>query len=212
MSSSGLPWIVAVDNGNTGAVAVLDPSGALCGVHDIPVQLRDEQTASEHPLLARRHSRKARDKAKGRKELDCSAACALLRTWQAKCANDRTLLVIEQPQIIVSRPGDPRPTSAQAVARSNLSAGIWIGMATALGFEVMQVPPKDWQRHLVPFASGEKLKEASVLEAARRFPELRELLVGPRGGLKDGRSDAVLLAVYAHERRKKERLLGEVAG
>lgn len=208
---TALPWVIAIDNGSTGAVAVLDPSGELQGLHDIPVRVRDEQAASDHPLLARRQSRKDRDKAKGKKELDRAAACALLKKWLEQ-TGDAVLAVIEEPQIIVSRPGDPRPTSAQAVARSNLSAGIWIGMATALGVDVLQVPPKAWQRHLVPFASGEKLKEASVVEAARRFPRLKELLVGPRGGLKDGRSDAVLLAVYARERRKRELLLGEVAG
>lgn len=200
------PWIFAIDNGNTGAIAVLNPERELVGLHDMPVRIRDEEAASEHPLLARRRSSKKRKEARARKELDPEGAKHLLFDWQDKSGN-RLVVVIEEPQIIVSRPGDPRPTNAQAIARTHLSTGIWLGLCLAEGIEVVLYNPKIWQRHMIPFASGEKLKEASVLEASKLFPQLEELVVGPRGGLKDGRSDAVLLAVYGHERWKKEALL-----
>lgn len=67
--------------------------------------------------------------------------------------------------------------------------GIWRGILAAFGVPFLLPTPQQWQKGVVSKAEDKK----PALAAARRmFPGAE--LVGPRGGGKDGRADALLIA------------------
>jgi len=94
-------------------------------------------------------------------------------------------------------------------AKSNFGFGRNFGMIKAVlecaNIEYILVQPKEWQTdHNLPTtkeAGGPKgLKQAIAERALELYPEVE--LYGPRGGLKDGRSDALMIA--HHLRRTYE--------
>ena len=79
--------------------------------------------------------------------------------------------------------------------------GIWEGILGACGIVPMHADPSVWKRTML--AGLPKGKQTSIDQASRIFPAQSELFYGERGGLKDGRAEALLLAEYA---RRKHRL------
>lgn len=72
--------------------------------------------------------------------------------------------------------------------------GIWRGVLGALGIEPQHADPAAWKRAMLAgLAPG---KAAAVEQAARLFPAVDGQLRGERGGLKDGRAEALLLAEW----------------
>lgn len=70
--------------------------------------------------------------------------------------------------------------------------GLWMGLLAASGIPFDLVRAQDWKKALgIPAGSD---KSASVAAAQRLFPGGD--FTGPRGGMKDGRADAVLLAEW----------------
>ena len=70
--------------------------------------------------------------------------------------------------------------------------GLWMGFLTAYGVKHEKVRAQDWKKALgIPAGSD---KSASIAAAQRLFPGGD--FTGPRGGMKDGRADAVLLAEW----------------
>lgn len=69
--------------------------------------------------------------------------------------------------------------------------GIWRGMIAMAGIPFILVPPRTWQKGVINKAQD---KKPALAAAARMFPEAE--LYGPRGGGKDGRADALLIADY----------------
>ncbi len=94
-------------------------------------------------------------------------------------------------------------------AKSNFNFGWNVGMintlAHCLGVMVDHVPPKEWQKVggiMVPkgtdsTARRTALKKAVAEKAGNLYPAYRKDLYGPRGGLLDGRSDALMIAHFA---------------
>lgn len=58
-----------------------------------------------------------------------------------------------------------------------------------------RVTPKKWQKFIGVTAKGDAIKKNVAEIAARLYPNAQ--LHGPRGGLLDGRSDALMIAHYA---------------
>lgn len=69
--------------------------------------------------------------------------------------------------------------------------GIWKGILAAKGIPFQEVSPQAWQKGIVSKARD---KSPSIATAGRLFPKAE--LFGPRGGKKDGRSDALLIAYF----------------
>lgn len=99
-------------------------------------------------------------------------------------------------EVVTARPG-------QGVT-SMFTFGHGLGTITAvlatLGIPHLLIRPQVWQSHFGIEASS-KDKTEHKREIADRAEALYPSapLYGPKGGLKDGRSDALLLAHYAHE-------------
>jgi len=69
------------------------------------------------------------------------------------------------------------------------SYGMWKGILAALQIPFKEVRPQMWQKGVVSKAQD---KAPVMAAAARLFPGAE--LYGPRGGKKDGRADALLIA------------------
>jgi len=78
----------------------------------------------------------------------------------------------------------------------HMSLGAWLCACGALGIErVRRVHPKAWKSRLLAGLANNPGMEALALEQRfRDHPAIRQLVRGPKGGLKDGRVDAILLA------------------
>lgn len=68
--------------------------------------------------------------------------------------------------------------------------GIYKGILAALKIPFVEVRPQAWQKGVV--SKKQDGKKANVAAAGRMFPSAE--LHGPRGGAKDGRADALLIA------------------
>jgi len=73
--------------------------------------------------------------------------------------------------------------------------GWWTGVLDALRAPWRSVPPQTWMKGVVP-RKKHKSDKPGLLVAARLFPGAP--LTGPRGGAKDGRADALLIAYWAY--------------
>jgi hypothetical protein len=82
-----------------------------------------------------------------------------------------------------------RATTGKTGIALGYNWGCWLTALAALGVPVMQALPTDWKKGLLPPKAD---KSASVAVASRMWPTAP--LRGPRGGLLDGRAEALLLA------------------
>ena len=91
-------------------------------------------------------------------------------------------------------------------ARSNFSFGKNLGIVTTIA-ELMagQLPktvtPKVWQKYIGVTAKGKAIKKQVAKIAQYLYPQAE--LHGKRGGLLDGRSDALMIAYYGLHNKEK---------
>jgi len=97
-------------------------------------------------------------------------------------------------------PGKPCPVCkrrpAQGVTSTfkfGMNFGIWKGILAAFSIPFILPAPQTWQKGIIAKAQD---KSPAVAAAARMFPSIKTQLYGPRGGKKDGRADALLIADY----------------
>jgi crossover junction endodeoxyribonuclease RuvC len=76
-----------------------------------------------------------------------------------------------------------------------MNYGIWQGFLISIGVPYISVPPQTWMKGLRNKAEGTDLKRQVGNAAQRLFPHAE--LTGPKGGFKDGRADALMMAYYA---------------
>lgn len=88
------------------------------------------------------------------------------------------------------------PRDAKKAAFSfGMNNGMWLQVLACNKISTIQVSPQKWKNALIKKSDGEK-KQGSVNVASRIFPSMAHQLVGPKGGLKDGRADALLIAYW----------------
>ena len=92
-------------------------------------------------------------------------------------------------------------------AKSNFGFGRNFGIAFAIagvavsGGPVQQVTPKVWQKYIGVTAKGKAVKQQVAKIAQYLYPQAE--LHGKRGGLLDGRSDALMIAYYGLHNKEK---------
>ena len=92
-------------------------------------------------------------------------------------------------------------------AKSNFSFGKNLGMVTAIA-ELFNhdlpntVTPKVWQKYIGVTAKGKAVKQQVAKIAQYLYPQAE--LHGKRGGLLDGRSDALMIAYYGLHNLKEK--------
>lgn len=97
------------------------------------------------------------------------------------------LVAIEDVHIM---PGDSKRSGASFMRH----LGAWHAILELSGLPWVTVRPQTWMKGLVP-AKQTRTDKPSVGVVQRMFPGVD--LAGPRGGVKDGRADAVLIALWA---------------
>jgi hypothetical protein len=78
--------------------------------------------------------------------------------------------------------------------------GAWLGSLACVGIEMRPIRPQEWKRTVGVTAD----KRTSVKKASALFPRYADQFVGKRGGIKDGRAEAALLAWLAQRTWKME--------
>jgi hypothetical protein len=105
--------------------------------------------------------------------------------------------MVEELQI-AGKPGDYKQ-SGQSVATTFKNGGIILGLLFGLNMPYEEVRAAKWQKEFFRGKTGDT-KNLSYDVACKLFPESCKLFVGPKGGKKDGRTDAALLALYSKRR------------
>ena len=170
---------MGLDQGLSGAIAFLSDKDTLV-VHDMPT-------------IAVPTGRKSRTTGKvGTKRiLDVAQLLALIADTNPDYA------IIEELQI-AGKPGDFKQ-SAQSVATTFKNGGIVLGILFALNIPYEEVRAAKWQKEFFKGKTGDT-KNLSYKTACSLFPSSCKLFVGPRGGIRHGRTDAALLSLYARRR------------
>ena len=91
-------------------------------------------------------------------------------------------------------------------AKSNFSFGKNLGIVTTIaellvGHLPKTVTPKVWQKYIGITAKGKAIKKQVAQIASGLYPKAE--LHGKRGGLLDGRSDALMIAYYGLHNKEK---------
>jgi Holliday junction resolvasome RuvABC endonuclease subunit len=88
----------------------------------------------------------------------------------------------------------------QVTAKANFGLGRSVGTALTIanivtrGVAPRTVMPKVWQKFVGVTSKGKAIKNDVARLAAQLYPQVN--LHGPKGGLRDGRSDALMIAHY----------------
>lgn len=161
-------FYAGIDPGFEGAIACINRQGTTCKVYDMP------NTPGEGK----------------KREMDLPGLKFILSTLKKFPS---VALAIEWPH---TKPGDFGDVAGNA-ERFGRGKGILEAYAYLMGFEYFKVDPKAWKQKLgVPGKDDPK----AIVKCAALWDSLygaaTGLIRGPRGGIKDGRLDALLIAHY----------------
>ena len=92
-----------------------------------------------------------------------------------------------------ARPG----MAAKAMFSFGRNTGHWEMILLSLEIPFQMITPQGWQKGLIVKSDGPDTKTRAKVVALRLFPELESRLIGPKGGVRDGRIDALLIAEKA---------------
>jgi len=91
-------------------------------------------------------------------------------------------------------------------AKSNFSFGYNVGeintLASLSGIMVDHVTPKQWQSKIGIAPKSKTIKKDVAEICDKLYPGSQTLIRGPRGGLMDGRSDALMIAHFNYLKHK----------
>lgn len=165
-----------IDTGFSGCLAIIRPGGEV-EFHDPPVVKVDLAKKSKGGNV--RH----------RSEYLFASMAALLRDGRLDHVTiEKT---IPMPNF---KGGRMVQMPAASAFGSGVGYGAWQMGCAAFGIPYQVVAPATWKAALL--RDQAKTKEASVAFAARLYPGVAANLYGPRGGIFDGRAEALLLAEW----------------
>lgn len=75
--------------------------------------------------------------------------------------------------------------------------GRWQGLLACHRLPFLNPTPQQWQKGMVKKSDGPDTKTRSYIAACRLWPNAE--FTGPRGGIKDGRADAALMAYWVRK-------------
>lgn len=103
------------------------------------------------------------------------------------------MIAIEGPDAVWLEKVGSMPKDSNVAAFSfGRSVGNVEGVIAALGIPISYAVPQVWQR----FVRAREGKEGNCVRACELFPRAAAQFRGPRGGWRDGRADAALIAWY----------------
>ncbi len=180
--------IVGIDNGYKGAI----------------VELTDQREATilDMPTVKEKRGKSTRQ------HYDKHAMAAILRKYAAKEnlplhqqnestreEGDQVLVLLEQATPMKGKIG-AGAGSPQGNFRTGMGSGLWQGLLIAYQIPYQEVHSKTWQTLFFKGIHGQDTKQKSFAVASQLFPKYADQFKGPKGGMKDGRTDAILIAEY----------------
>ncbi len=137
-------------------------------------------------------------KKKTKHELDIQQIVHLLAMY------DPEYCCIEEPKIAIRMVEGKAVVgqSMQSVATNWKNYGILLGILSTLMIPFEEISPRKWQKEFFKRMEKDDPKKMAYMVASKLFPDIE--LTGARGGIKDGRSDALLICEYA-----KRQLIGK---
>lgn len=171
---------VGVDPGNTGGLA------AIVAAAGVPVTI-----FADAPTI------KVKGSTRTKTEPDEPGIVGLFRKMQqiAQEQNLELLVAIEKVAPMPSLPGkggERRSMGASSAFGFGMGFGMWRMACTALGIPYQLVHPATWKKLVLAGTPKDAGSEAIV--AGQLYPHAAADLRGPKGGLRDGRVDALLIA------------------
>lgn len=162
---------IGVDPGLKGAIAIIDENGYWIQIQDTPTITFQKGK-------------------KNKTEYNIGEIKRVLFNF-IDISSDKTTVFVEKMQSM------PPGIRVQASFSLGYCQGLFEGILTALEIPYQLVISKHWQKHFqITKPKGDK-KTQSFQIASRLFPTAT--LTGPKGGVKDGRSDALLIAEYGRQ-------------
>lgn len=168
--------IVGIDPGTTGAVCILAPDGRVEFVDTPTIEVKNGK--------------------KTKTEFDEPSMVSTLRNVRGTAGQlgMQLLAVIEKVNAMPSIQG--RRTMGTTSAFSfGMGYGMWRMACAAIGIPYQLVHPATWKKLVL--AGAAKSDGAEAVIAGQLYPDIAASLRGPRGGLKTGRVDALLIAHWA---------------
>jgi len=159
-----------IDPGFKGAISVMNAAGTVVSIVDLPVTSKGTGKSREFDLPALRNVFK-----------------------RIKFTHD-LVVGLEWP---TTRPGE----GAERSERFGRGKGILQAMLFCMGFDYYLISPNLWKGRLgVP---GKTQGDSNIIAEqvfTTYYPQFADLIKGPRGGFKDGRCDAALIAHFLRTR------------
>lgn len=172
---------IGVDVGANGALAIINSKGRMISVIDMPsIKIKTNIKVGKN-----------KGKPTTKSVVDQRKLMMFIKNLQ-----DDDILVVERQQPFGSaRPGFKRGTTPQADYSLGYQFGLVNGVIETINRKLYSPRPKEWQKcfGFVPKKEIDS-KIQSINIATNIFPDAN--LLGSKGGLKDGRSDALLIAEF----------------
>lgn len=128
-------------------------------------------------------------------EYDYAAMDGLLASALTECRGDGLLVTMEEVHAM--------PSDGKCSAFSfGLGYGAWLALLGARRMDLQLVAPRVWKRTMLAGVANDKEAEAKALKQRFQGHPIVSQLHGPRGGLRDGRGDALFLAEYGRMTHK----------
>ena len=187
--------IIGIDPGKDGAVCEMNEKAEIISINDMPVGYRTQIDEKKRLTSAQRAAIRV-IKQKTKKELDCKQLNEMIK---------------KDCHVSLEKVG---AMAGQGVT-SMFSFGQIYGAIKAISeinaTTVEHVTPQAWQKHFGLIMTKERKQGLTKGEITKihkldiykkvieLYPDMDENLKGARGGLKDGRCDAILIARYLVE-------------
>lgn len=173
-------WVLGIDPGLDGALALLNPAGVVSEVWDTPTSTAKSSKGTKRVLLEQ-------------------SAADIVR-WSCDLVKFEQLVVaIERVTAMPAYGGDGERRSMGAASAFNMGVGwgLWRGICVGMRVPYLLVSPVSWKKHFsIP---GKQAGGDSRVVAQRLFPTV------PLNRAKDhGRADALLIAKFALDGWKGE--------
>ena len=178
----GMPPVIGIDPGKSGACVALYRDGSFCAALDMPVA----GTGS-----------KARVQAWG------------IRQWINRVyPKPASYAPLSDLAVVIEKVHAMPQQGVTSTFSFGHATGCVYGLASALGCRIVEVAPREWQKtalHGKPRGSRKELKASAVQAAYERWPELREHLTMRGGKIRNesGFADAALMALHHIEKENR---------
>jgi len=164
-----MSYIIGIDTGLSGAIAVINTDIGLVAIHDTPTTTVK----------------------KGKKNKNIYIESAMVDIITSYDIDDMHIGL----EVAQSMPGQ----GVVAMFSTGEGYGLWKGIIAGLRIPITLIRSQAWKK--VMMAGMSKEKSASCYRAQQLYPH--ETFFGLRGGAKDGRGDAALIATYLKQTLNK---------